>query len=279
MMAAELVSSPMHVGALLILSPPADGGGQYVDQLCRDALAGNQSIDPRLRRYPRRGVDTGGMWVWHDADAVDVSRHCRRRTASGGNDGFWRLIAELDVERLDRSRPMWMSYLIDGLQDGRFAFYIKVHHTVTDGVAGLEMMTDALSSDPDRRSMPPFYADRRRESAPPTTSSGLVPCLVAPVGSVVRATGSSAELIGRVASGGVSTLADSLIRHTTVLPFGAPYTRFNGCPGSKRAVCGKLGEEPHPGRATDGRCNRQRCRYRRGGRHCAPVAARPRRTA
>jgi len=43
----------------------------------------------------------------------------------------------------------WMSYLIDGLDDGRFAFYIKVHHTVIDGVAGFRMISDALS----RRSM------------------------------------------------------------------------------------------------------------------------------
>ena len=64
---------------------------------------------------------------------------------------------------------MWMSYLIDGLGGGRFAFYIKVHHTVIDGVAGFRMITDALSSDPNRRSMPPFYADYRREPAPPAS--------------------------------------------------------------------------------------------------------------
>jgi diacylglycerol O-acyltransferase len=61
MMTAELLSSPMHVGAVLILSPPTDAGPDYVDELYREALAGNESIDPRLRRYPHRGVDTGGM--------------------------------------------------------------------------------------------------------------------------------------------------------------------------------------------------------------------------
>ena len=66
MMTAELVSNPMHVGAVLILSPPADAGPDYVDELYREALAGNDSVDPRLRRYPHRGVDTGGMWVWRD---------------------------------------------------------------------------------------------------------------------------------------------------------------------------------------------------------------------
>ncbi|WP_244603856.1 wax ester/triacylglycerol synthase family O-acyltransferase, partial [Mycobacterium attenuatum] len=139
MMTAELVSNPMHVGAVLILSPPPGAGRDYVDELYRETQAGNDAIDPRLRRYPHQGVDTGGMWVWRDADSVDIAQHCQRRTVDGDAAGFWRLIAELDAERLDRSRPMWMSYLIDGLAGGRFAFYIKVHHTVIDGVAGLKM--------------------------------------------------------------------------------------------------------------------------------------------
>jgi diacylglycerol O-acyltransferase / wax synthase len=234
MMTADLLSNPMHDGAVLILSPPQDAGPDYVDDLYREVLAGNDPIDPRLRRYPHRGVDTGGMWVWRDTDTVDMSQHCQRRTVSA--DGFWRLIGELDAERLDRSRPMWMSYFIDGLEDGRFAFYIKVHHTVVDGVAGFQMIADALSTDPKRRSMPPFYADRCHKSAPPPTSTGLVSRLVAPLRSLVDTAASSVGLIGRVVTGEVSIVVDSLVGHTTVLPFGAPYMRFNGRLGPERAV-------------------------------------------
>jgi hypothetical protein len=108
MMTAEVVSNPMHEGVVLILAPPAEAGPGYVDGLYREALAGNGSLDPRLRRYPHRGVDTGGLWVWRADDAVDISRHMVRRTVSGGRDELWRLIGELDGERLDRSGPMWM---------------------------------------------------------------------------------------------------------------------------------------------------------------------------
>ncbi len=243
MMTAELVSNPMHVGAVLILSPPGDAGPGYVDELHRETLAGNHSIDSRLRRYPHRGVDTGGMWAWRDLGTVDLNRHCRRRTVSGGGAEFWRLISELDAERLDRSAPMWMSYLIDGLDDGRFAFYIKVHHTVIDGVAGFRMITDALSGDPERRSMPPFYADNRR-SAPPPASPGLLSRLVAPLRSLAGAASSGVGLAGRVVTGEVSTVLDTVVGHTTVLPFGAPYTRFNDRLGPERAVsAGSWGKE------------------------------------
>ncbi|WP_322857803.1 wax ester/triacylglycerol synthase family O-acyltransferase [Mycobacterium shigaense] len=237
MMAAEMVSSPMHAGAVLILSPPAHSGPRYVDELYRETLAGNQSIDPRLRRYPHRGLDTGGIWVWRDSVDVDVNRHFSRRTVSGGRDGFWRLIGELHAERLDRSGPMWMAYLIDGVDDDRFAFYIKVHHTLIDGVAGLRMIADALSSDPKRRSMPPFYADRREQSAPSSATTGLLTHLFAPIRTVIDTTASGVDLIQRVVTGELSTLIDSLVGHTTVLPFAAPYTRVNGRLSAERAVC------------------------------------------
>jgi diacylglycerol O-acyltransferase / wax synthase len=236
MMTAELVSNPMHVGVVLILSSPEEAGPDYVDELYREALAGNDPIDPRLRRYPHRGADTGGIWVWRDMDPVDMSQHCQRRTVSADRDEFWRLIGELDAERLDRSRPMWMSYLIDGLGDSRFAFYIKVHHTVIDGVAGFQMIADALSTDPKRRSMPPFYADHRDKSIPPPASTGLLTRMIAPLRSLVGTTASSVGLIGRVVTGELSTVVDSLVGHTTVLPFGAPYTRFNGRLGPERTV-------------------------------------------
>lgn len=236
MMAAELVASPMHVGAVLILSPPRDAGPDYVDALHRWTVAGNAPVDPRLSRHPHRGVDTGGVWVWRHSDNLDLSQHCQRRTVSGGRKGFWRLIGELDAERLDRSRPMWMSYLIDGLPRGRFAFYIKVHHTVIDGVAGFQMIADALSTDPERRSMPPFYADRRHASSREAAAAGLASRLTAPVRSLLGAATSSVGLIGRAVTGEISNVFDTLVGHTTVLPFEAPYTRFNGRLGPERAV-------------------------------------------
>lgn len=237
MMTAELVSSPMHVGAVLLLSPPADAGPGYVDRLYGEALTDDGPIDPRLRRYPHRGVDTVGLWVWRDVDTVDLNRHCLRHTVSGGLDELWRLIGELDAERLDRSRPMWMSYLIDGLDDGRFAFYAKVHHTLIDGVAGFEMIADVLSDNPTRRSMPPFHVDRGGGFAPPASTTGWLRRVAAPVRSMAEAAASSAGLIERVITGELSTTIASLVRHTTALPLGAPYTPFNGRLGPTRAVC------------------------------------------
>jgi len=234
MMTAELLSNPLHVGAALILSPPRDAGPDYVDQLHREALTSDDPVDPRLRRYPHRGIDTGGIWVWRETETLDMSRHCQRRTASPGRDGLWRLIGDLHAQPLDRSRPLWMSYLIDGFDSGQFAFFVKIHHSVIDGVAGFRMIADALSTDPTQRSAPPFYAAHHLESAVPQIGRNTNP--LGPLRLMVGAATSSAGLIERVVTGEVSNLVESLAGRTTVLPFSAPYTRFNRRLGRERVV-------------------------------------------
>lgn len=84
----------------------------------------------RLCRVPHRSPGTAGLWVWRDDDVLDLTCHLDRRTlpAGSGRAEFWRLTGELHAERLDRSRPMWSAYLIDGLADCRVVFYVKVHH-------------------------------------------------------------------------------------------------------------------------------------------------------
>ena len=178
MITAELFSDPLHTAALLILSPPADAGPRYVDELYQEALTDTAELDPRFRRHPHVGIDTAGLWVWRADDTIDMREHLQRRTLPAGADRevLWKLISELHSEPLDRSRPMWMTYVIDGLAGGRFAFYIKVHHTVVDGVAGLKMIADALTTDPESRSMRPIYAIAPKQPAEHgATSHGLIP--------------------------------------------------------------------------------------------------------
>jgi diacylglycerol O-acyltransferase / wax synthase len=239
MVTAEPMSHPQHGAAVLILSPPADAGRGYVDGLYREALAATDPIDPRLRRYPHRGLDTGGIWVWRDVDNLDISQHVKRRTLppGAGRDGFWRLVSELYAERLDRSRPMWVFYLIDGLDHGRFAFYMQLHHAVMDGVAAFHALVDALSSDPTRRSMPSLYAARRDEpAAQASMAGGRFPNPFTVLRSLVGAATSGAALVEKVVTGEVSNLVASMTTDTTLPPVGAPYTRFNGRLGHERTV-------------------------------------------
>lgn len=241
MITAELLSDPLHTAALLILSPPPDAGPGYVDELYEAALTDTAELDVRFRRHPHLGIDTAGLWVWRADDTVDMRDHLQRRTLPAGADrnALWELVSELHSEPLDRSRPMWMAYVIDGLDGGRFAFYIKVHHTVVDGVAGLRVIADALTTDPERRSMPPIYATAPEQPADRgATSRGRIPNPMSFVRTAFNGVTSGLGLIRRVALGELSAVAASLGSGTAVVPIGAPYTRFNGRVGHERIFAG-----------------------------------------
>lgn len=239
MLTAEVLSDPLHVAALLILAPPATAGPGYVDDLFQQGLAVAAEMDPRFRRHPHIGLDTGGLWMWRTDDSVDMRDHLERRTlpAGSGRDALWKLVSALHSEPLARSRPMWIAYLIDGLEDGRFALYIKVHHTVIDGVAGLNMIGQALSADPERRDAPPFYAVQRSSDGL-SSRHGMLPNPLALAHEALNGVVSSLGFVRELAMGEISTAIASIGSGLTVLPFGAPYTRFNGRLGRERAFAG-----------------------------------------
>lgn len=247
MLAGEMFGSAMHVGIVLILTPPADAGPDYVDELYRDSITGSYELDPRLRRHPHRGLDTGGVWMWRDIDEVDLRKHVhyRRLPKGSGADGLWQLVGDLHSERLEMSGPLWMSCLIDGLDDGRFALYIKVHHTVIDGVGGLRMINDSLSADPGLRSMPPFYADKSApEHAPepdPEHESlrrSLLPNPFAAVRAIADAAAAGLDLTRRVAAAELANIFGAMASDTVVAPLEAPHTRFNAKLGPQRVAAG-----------------------------------------
>jgi WS/DGAT/MGAT family acyltransferase len=234
MLTAELISSPMHVAVVLIMSPPkGTKSAKFVDELYEQSLTAPDPIDPRLRRRPHRGVDTGGLWVWRAVADLDLHHHVQRRTLphGAGTKELWELVSELHADPLDRSSPLWIAYLIDGLEGGRFALYVKVHHIVIDGVAGLQMIGDSLTEDPDRRAMPPFYACAA--PAEPSTSSRLSP--LSAVRDIAGAAASGLSLARHVASAELANIVGSLTTPAVASPFGAPHTRFNTKLGPDRA--------------------------------------------
>lgn len=248
MLAGERFGSAMHVGVLLILTPPLDADlDGYVDRLYRDSLITRQNVDPRLRRHPHRGADTGGIWAWREVEELDLRQHVHRVTLTPGSgpSDLWELVSELHGGRLDMSVPLWTSYLIDGLPDGRFALYIKIHHTVIDGVGGLRMISESLSPDPHRRSLPPFYADKgdaaTTTSGQPEPSAGKrlrLPSPFAAVRAVADAAAAGLDLTRRVATAELANIVGAMVTDSVVPPFDAPHTRFNAKLGPRRAAAG-----------------------------------------
>ncbi len=248
MLAGEKFGSAMHVGIVLILTPPADVDPVgYVDQLYNDSLLADRDVDPRLRRRPHRGADTGGVWVWREVEQIDIRQHVHRVTLTPGSGpgDLWEMVSELHGGRLDMSLPLWTSYLIDGLPDGRFALYIKIHHTVIDGVGGLAMIKDSLTRDPDLRNMPPFYSDKTLGRRPPSKADkspeakrSRLPSAFGAMRAVADAAAAGLDLTKRVATAEIANLIGAMVSDAVVPPFDAPQTRFNAKLGKRRAAAG-----------------------------------------
>ena len=163
-----------NVGPLAILKPPPGtrGSKRFADGLMR-RMQKRPVGAPFLYRY--RAAGEQGMPRLEAVDGIDVARHCHRVTlpAPATNAQLFAFVCRLHEQRLDRSRPLWEFYVIDGLEHGRIALYAKVHHGIIDGRGFVEVCTRWLSPDPDDKvaraiweGLPPH--DDHAAARPPT---------------------------------------------------------------------------------------------------------------
>jgi diacylglycerol O-acyltransferase / wax synthase len=107
-------------------------------------------------------------WI-NDAD-FDLEFHVRNLAlpAGGTDHQLGEQVARLAARPLDRTRPLWEIYIIDGLADNRAAMFTKIHHATIDGVQGVEVLTTLLDVDPNGRNISPPRGRFRGEQAPST---------------------------------------------------------------------------------------------------------------
>jgi WS/DGAT/MGAT family acyltransferase len=144
----ENLGWPQDIGAIAVLDGAAlldvDGSLRLDD--IRTAIAGRLHRVPRLRQVmhrPRAGLG-GPLWV--DAADFDLADHVRVRPLVGaaGEDDLLRGCAQLRNTPLDRSRPLWQLWLLPGLADGRVGMFLRLHHVIADGVAGVALIGGLL---------------------------------------------------------------------------------------------------------------------------------------
>ncbi|HSS68322.1 MAG TPA: wax ester/triacylglycerol synthase family O-acyltransferase [Nocardioidaceae bacterium] len=132
LLALESARTPMHVATLDTFEPP-DGGFDYARlvSLIADRIAFVPRFRQRLRDVP--GHLANPVWV-DDAD-FDLAFHVRRSAVPrpGTVEQLRELTARIMSRRLDRSRPLWETYLVEGLAGGQFAILTKSHHVLVDG--------------------------------------------------------------------------------------------------------------------------------------------------
>jgi diacylglycerol O-acyltransferase len=174
---AETREHPMHVGGLQLLQPPDGADALDVRAMFDEAMTSPQ-VAPLYRKRARRSVTSLGQWGWEPDQAFDLEHHVRRSALPqpGRVLELLALCSRLHSTLLDRHRPLWELHLIEGLADGRYATYFKVHHAMVDGVSALRLLSRMLSEDPDERDMPaPWALPARGAHGGPGTSPLALP--------------------------------------------------------------------------------------------------------
>ena len=167
----ETRNQPMHVAGLSIYTPPPGSGPDYVSKLLAAWGKYPQAVAP----FNLRPVLRMGLWYWEEDTEFELDYHLRHLALPqpGRIRELLAMVSRLHGNLLDRNRPLWETYVIEGLPGGRFATYSKIHHALVDGVTGARMAANAMCLNATEHKPPtwaiPFtqHPAGRRKSAPP----------------------------------------------------------------------------------------------------------------
>ena len=146
----EEPTTPMHVGGVVLFQAPESGFD--LDRLTR-LIETRIGLVPRYRQKVKWVPGRIANPVWIDDEDFDVHFHVRRSALPkpGSDDQLKELVARIMSRPLDRNRPLWEMYLVEGLSDGRFAILSKTHHAMVDGAGALDIGQVILDLTPQPR--------------------------------------------------------------------------------------------------------------------------------
>src|SRR6476620_12607284 len=137
----------MHVGSVMVFQPP-DEGFDY-DRLVR-LVSTRIAYVPRYRQRVREVPGHLANPVWVDDEDFDVTYHVRRSALPrpGSDEQLEEFVARIQPRPLDRNRPLWEVYLVEGLAEGRFAIVTKSHQALVDGINAVDIAHVIGDGDP-----------------------------------------------------------------------------------------------------------------------------------
>jgi WS/DGAT/MGAT family acyltransferase len=228
----ETASTPMHVGGVAVFQPPPEGfDHDRLVELVRQRIGLVPRYRQRVRSVPGRLANP----VWVDDEDFDVSYHVRRSALPkpGSRAQLKDLVARLQSRPLDRSRPLWEIYLVEGLADGQIAIITKTHHAMVDGISAVDIGTVILDLEPTPREVPDDDWEPKREPGALALVAGAVTELATRPTAVVD-TARTAVRDVRATVGTVAELAGGVLSQVKVLARPAPDSPLNVPIGEQR---------------------------------------------
>jgi WS/DGAT/MGAT family acyltransferase len=163
-LALETPTTHMHVGGVAVFEAgplEQEGGGIDIERIKRHILSKLQYI-PRYRQR-LAFVPASQRPVWVDDDHFNFDYHVRHTSLPhpGADEQLKRLAGRIVSQPLDRAKPLWELWVVEGLKGHRFAIIAKIHHSMIDGVAGVDLTTILLNVSPSSDTEPvPAWSPR-----------------------------------------------------------------------------------------------------------------------
>lgn len=222
----ERRNQPMHVGGLILIRPPEGAGPEYLAGVLERTRAATRAYPPFNQRLVRKM----GLWFWEEDDQFDLDQHVHHVALPqpGRIRELLALVSKLHSALMDRAKPLWEMFIIEGVEDGRIALYFKIHHSMVDGVAGMRLLQKVMSTDATDLDLTPIWA------VPPATEKGPKrhENLMLALGAAVR---EQAKAIPHVASEVWRSIREAGVDPDHVSVFQAPQSILNqAVSGSRR---------------------------------------------
>ncbi|MGZ4173279.1 MAG: WS/DGAT/MGAT family O-acyltransferase [Solirubrobacteraceae bacterium] len=151
----------MHIGSVGLFEGPAPGASEV-----REAIAARLPLVPRYRQKVRFVPLALGRPTWVDDPYFNLDYHVRRTAlpAPGGDQELRNLVGRVMSQQLDRDKPLWEMWVVEGLGGGRWALISKTHHCLVDGVSATDLMSVIMTNE---REPEPVEAETWRAAPEP----------------------------------------------------------------------------------------------------------------
>src|SRR5215208_6890943 len=147
----ETDASHMHVGGVLIFEGPPPS---YDDLL--DHIRGRLHLVPRFRQKLADSPLQTGRPFWIDDPTFNLEYHVRHTAlpSPGSEEQLLALAARIHSQALDRAKPLWEAWLVQGIEGARYGLISKTHHALVDGISGVDLMTVLFDASPVPQAIP-----------------------------------------------------------------------------------------------------------------------------
>lgn len=230
----ESRATPNHVGGLLLFRLPPGAPEDFLSKLMKEFRGHRAFMAPWNRRL-KVPFNKNPLAAWIEDPDIDLEYHVRHLALPrpGGERELGELVGLLQSQPLDLSRPAWECTIIEGLEGGRFGLFVKMHHSLIDGVSGMKLLQRAMSPDAKKSlAIPPFWATglespSRSERPMPTMAeamSGAADALTVQLRSVPQLVGAFGKMVRRIGDP----------QDGMAVPFASPRSILNGRVREKR---------------------------------------------